>query len=239
MTSNRIRLLAVAFFIVSLITAWHFLFNTSLDDPTSHVDSHTSDSQNSVALIPVSTSLPSENPDSADFNVKKIADPESDQVQLSISYTNGKDITELHNAYGNTQLENTVFPLRTELSFKKIFPTRNQEQIIIKSSESLPEDGGDYTLLNIYDANDVALNEIFSLYTQRKASCRSSAQPMDCALNWSATYQVVADQNDPQIIVHYTLNSDQEQSLNLHWNGVRFTDPTGEWEKLMENLIPQ
>lgn len=233
MTSNRNRLLAVTFIIVSLITAWHFLFNTSREKP------HLTNSHNTVVTTPAAATLPGENPASADFNVEKIADPESDQMQLAISYTNGKGITELHNAYGSAQLENTVFPLRTELSFKKIFPSRNQEQIIIKSTENLPEDGGDYTLLNIYDANDTALNQIFSLYTQRKAACKSNAQPMDCALTWSATYQVVADQNDPQIIVHYMLNSGQEQSLNLHWDGVRFTDPSGEWDKLMENLIPQ
>ncbi len=169
-----------------------------------------------------------------DFTVN-ITDDGALYKNLNINLNDGKSINELVRADGSTtNLEKVLFSSGNVFELKRLLPNIAREQLIIKGSAVLTDGYGIVKDYSVYRIDDTKLTELINLVTERDFSGAKGQS----ALKLTGTVTDKEENGKFFIIYRYRANQTKFQTILFQWNGSRFVDPSGQYEKLNEKYRP-
>jgi hypothetical protein len=171
----------------------------------------------------------------SDFLLRVSVNGNDSYRNVEVSMDDGKTVGLVGDLDGKTgELLNTTFAPNDKFKLVKLIPGDDREQLVREGSAYLPQGQGGLDTYTLFRIEGDRLQELMSVITQRDREEGNGppAQKLDAHLE-----QTTVD-GKPAFIYRVTADAAPERTILFVWNGKRFEDASGAYEKIREEYLP-
>jgi hypothetical protein len=170
-----------------------------------------------------------------DFLLRVSVNGNDSYRNVEISMDDGKPVNLLGTLDGqNGKLENTTFSPNDHFKLVKLIPGEDREQVVCEGGAYLSRGEGLLDTYTLYRIDGDRLQELMSVITQRDRE-EGNGPP---AQKLNARIEPTTQDGQPAFLYHVTAGAGSERTIVFIWNGKRFEDASGAYEKIREEYQP-
>ena len=164
-----------------------------------------------------------------DFSLRVSVNGNDSFRDLEITLDDGTPIRTLRTLEGETgELSNNTYAPGDTFKLVELIPGEPREQIVCKGSAALTQGEGEIDTYTLYRIAGDRLEELFYVITDRhrEADDNMTAQRLQ------ATVEPTTRDGRPAFVYRVRTGGVPERTIVFVWNGKRFEDPSGEYDKI-------
>lgn len=170
-----------------------------------------------------------------DFSLRVSVNGNNSYRNLEIEMDDGAPIRSLRSADGQTGLlDNTTFAPNDKFELVNLFSGEPREQIVCRSDQWLSRGEGELDTYSIYRIEGEHLQELLSVITKRDREEGNGPPPQKL----DAQVEQTTRDGVPAVIYRVKKANDPEQTIVFLWNGKRFEDASGAYQKIADEYAP-
>lgn len=170
-----------------------------------------------------------------DFSLRVSVNGNDSYRNLEVEMDDGTPIRLLRSVDGQTgSLDNTTFAPNDKFELVNLFSGEPREQIVCRGDQWLSRGEGELDTYSIYRIEGDHLQELLSVITKRDREEGNGPPPQKL----DAQVEQTTRDGTPAVIYRVKKANDPEQTIVFLWNGKRFEDASGAYQKIADEYSP-
>jgi hypothetical protein len=170
-----------------------------------------------------------------DFSLRVSVNGNDSFRNLEVEMDDGTPVRLMRSVKGVTgSLDSMTFAPNDKFELVNLFPAEAREQIVCRGDQWLTQGEGQLNTYSIYRIEGDHLQELISVITERERE-EGNHPP---AQKLTAQVEQTTRDGVPAVIYRVKKANDPEQTIVFLWNGKRFEDASGAYQKIADEYSP-